>query len=190
MITVGLLVSNRCDSMIACIKKQLPAEKRVHIVPDARKVADMEQYISELADSGVQVVAADISGVPSACLGGLFFDVVIYDGMSGEPAGDKSALKHIHSKTIVISNGDDNIIPEFMSGSKLCAVTYGLSQKCSVTASCIDNCEGMSFNYCIQRNIPSVHGGEIEIGEHAVNIGGGSVNIYDALAAVTLGAVL
>jgi|GEM_PF-2757252 len=189
MITVGLLVSNRYDSMIACIKKHLSGKKHVHILPDAKKIADIEQYLAELEDGGVQVVLADISGVSSACLGGLFFDAVIYDGMSGEPAADKSALKHIHSKTIIISNGDDNIIPEFMSGTKLCAVTYGLSQKCSVTASCIDNCEGMSFNCCIQRNIPSVHGGEIEIGEYAVNIGG-SVNLYDALAAVTLGMIL
>jgi len=187
VITVGMLVSNRCESMIACIKKCLPDEIRVHVVPDAHKIADMERHVLALADGGVDTVIVDMSNIPP---GGLFFDVIIYDCMSGEPPADKSAAKYIHNGTIVISNGDDGIIPEFMNGTRLCAVTYGLSQKCSVTPSCIDTCDGLRFNCCIQRGIPAVSGAEIELGEYAAGIGGANVNIYDALAAVTLGMVL
>ena len=191
MIIIGVIVANRCDSMIACIKKVFGDVSRCYFISDAAKHESVTEHIFAIKNSGKEIcfICASNDDIVSELFSGVFFDVVIYDNMAGEDLQVKNIAKSIHPKTIVISNGDDKIIPEFMHGMKLCAVTYGLGQKCSITPSCIDTSDGMHFNCCIQRNIPSLNGGDIEIGENTIYIDGASINIYDALAAASVHAV-
>lgn len=188
MIVVGLYVANRGESIQSCIKKVFDDHIKTHFIPKLKKVKDIKQHISALADSKKDIcfVCVEPDDIQDSLLTGMFFDVIVYDNMAGEDMPTKALSKRIHPKTIVISNGDDGYIPEFLIGMKICAITYGLGQKCSVTPSCIDTGENLHFNCCVQRSLSSVSGNEIEVGERVITINGSNINVYDALAATIL----
>lgn len=185
---VALLVANRQQTLEAVIRRLFSdSGKKISIV-DTKKIRDLNTHLQLLDESGTDVAFVRIwdDGVEARLCSGLFFDVVVYDNMAAEEMRCKGISKNLHPKTIIVSNGDDSAIPEFAEGIKACVITYGLGQKCCVFPSCIDVGQDLRFNACIQRKFITLDGREVEVGEIVVELDGGNINIYDALAAVVL----
>ncbi|MCX7884778.1 MAG: Mur ligase family protein [Caloramator sp.] len=96
----------------------------------------------------------------------------------------QNLIKNIKEKGYIIFNSDsiqkidfkcDNIYP----------VTYGLNGKTTVTASSIDDIDGFSFSYCLQRAIFTLSNTIIQPFEKPVKFNGDSKDIYYYLASLT-----
>lgn len=193
MVLVALLVANRQQTMENVIKRLFSGSgKKISVVSDIHKIKDLNTHLQLLDESGTDIAFVrvwDAEGVCELC-SGVFFDVVIYDNMAGEAMHCRQLAKNIHPKTIVISNGDDAVVPDFMEGTKTCMIAYGLGQKCSVIPSAIDVGQDLRLNVCVQRSFLTLDGKEVEEGEIVVELDGGNCNVYDVLAATVVRLVL
>lgn len=192
MVLVALLVANRQQTMEAVIRRLFSGSgKRISIV-DTSKIHDLKTHLQLLDESGTDVAFVRVwdHGVEAQMCTGLFFDVVVYDNMAAEEMRCREISKNLHPKTMIVSNGDDAVLPAFAEGVKACVITYGLGQKSCVFPSCIDVGQDLRFNACIQRKFTTLDGKEVEEGEIVVELDGGNINIYDALAAVVLRVLL
>ncbi len=189
MLLAALLAVNRQDSIEGLIRQLFAkSDRKISIISDAAKVKNLKEHLKALGESGTDIAFIRLSPahMNNNLYSGIFFDAVLYDNMAGELLSTKPLSKHLHPKTVIVSNGDDAQIPDFVFGIKACVITYGLGQKCSVTPSCIDADANLRFNACIQRGIQALDGKELEAGETAMSVAGSSHNIYDALAAAVL----
>lgn len=104
--------------------------------------------------------------------------------VSGEQKGLQMATHYIKPNGYIILNSDsmDNID---LKCRDIYAVSYGLNGKATVTASSIDDVQGLSFNYYLQRAIPVMKKGVVQPFETPINLPGGPQDIYSCLAAFT-----
>lgn len=109
--------------------------------------------------------------------------------VSGEQMGLQKAIHYIRPNGYVILNSDsmDNIDLECRD---IYAVSYGLNGKATVTASSIDDVQGLSFNYYLQRAIPVMKRGVVQPFETPISLPGKPQDIYSCLAAYTCAIVL
>ena len=183
MIIAALLVFRRAEVIEALIKRELEGKKIV-FVGNIEKCANIKEYVEHLQKCGTDVVFFHLTdqNVSFTSFGDIFFDAVLYDNRTSETPNTKNLAKRLHSKSVVISNGDDSVIPDFIEGMKSCIITYGLGSKCSLTPSSIDDSEGLCFNLSVQRQFVTLCGGSVAIGEFKVEFEDEHINIYDALA--------
>lgn len=104
--------------------------------------------------------------------------------VSGEQTGLQKAIHCIKPDGYVILNSDsmDNIDLECRD---IYAVSYGLNGRATVTASSIDDVQGLSFNYYLQRAIPVMKRGVVQPFETPISFPGKPQDIYSCLAAYT-----
>lgn len=194
MVLAALLVAKREEAVEELIKRVFnESKKKIAIISDIKKIKNLKDHIDLLDESGTDIIFIRLSPKFSDMeprFFGVFFDVILYDNLAGEQMLTKPITKHLHPKTVIVSNGDDSNIPDFIRGVRARAITYGLGQKCSVTPSCMDTDNYLRFNVCVQRAIQTLDGKDIEVGEAAICIEGRGHNIYDALAAVVLRLIL
>jgi UDP-N-acetylmuramoyl-L-alanyl-D-glutamate--2,6-diaminopimelate ligase len=119
--------------------------------------------------------------------------VIITDGGYIEnTGGNRPPADYLYSllngRTVILNNDDQGAAGLLNKCSGAAAITYGLNKKAAVTASSIDICMNICFNYCVQKSFISRKGQRIEPFEMPVKLNAlGSHNIYDALAAITCG---
>ncbi len=70
------------------------------------------------------------------------------------------------------------------------AVSYGLNNKATVTASSIDDIQGLSFSYYLQRALPSMEKVIIQPFETPIRFSHETCDIYSCLAAYTCAIIL
>jgi len=104
--------------------------------------------------------------------------------VSGEQMELQKAIHYIRPNGYVILNSDsmDNIDLECR---EIYPVSYGLNGKATVTASSIDDVQGLSFNYYLQRAIPVMKKGVVQPFETPISLPGKPQDIYSCLAAYT-----
>lgn len=109
--------------------------------------------------------------------------------VSEENRGLQSAIHCIKPQGYIILNSDvlDNID---LKCRDVYAVSYGLNGKATVTASSIDDVQGLSFNYYLQRAIPVMKRGIVQPFETPISLLNEPQDIYSCLAAYTCVVVL
>lgn len=157
----------------------------------------LKRILAGTASKGLQngvPICIDTNAWDLFYLGNVGLDsVIITDGgYVDNNGGNRPPEDYLHSllngKTIIINNDDQGTARLLEHCSGAAAITYGLNKKAAVTASSIDICMNICFNYCVQRSFQSRKGKRIEPFEMPVKLNAfGSHNIYDALAAITCG---
>ena len=101
----------------------------------------------------------------------------------------KELFNKLSDKEIIVINADDENGLKLLGRNKYTPViTYGLSNRATITASSIDI---YNFNYCIQRTILTLSGEEIEASEYPITINlSDKYNIYNCLAVITCGLLI
>lgn len=117
-------------------------------------------------------------------------DVLVYDTMSDNDNWKANRLDNVNFKTILIINADISSPPPFTFGKTAYPITYGLNQKCSLTASSIDRSDGLKLTCSLQRSIISLNQKTIEPQEIKVHLTDQAANHYDVLATVCLMLIL
>lgn len=136
---------------------------------------NLEEWKKENKNSGYAIVQLFTGEVVPA-------DILVQ--VSGEQAGLQEAIYYIRPNGYVILNSDimDSID---LKCRDLYVISYGLNGKATVTASSIDDVQGLSFNYYLQRSVPVLKGGVEQPFETPVSIPGKPQDIYSCLAAYT-----
>ena len=94
-------------------------------------------------------------------------------------------VKCISHETRLIYNGDSSKSPIFIHPN---AISYGMGYNSEATASSIDTeFDGTSFVFCLQKEIASLGGNTIYVGEFRVSIANEHGGINSIIAAVTCG---
>ena len=119
------------------------------------------------------------------------FDIILHTNIQSDNLHNHNHMdleSYIHSKEklfnkltdkeIIVINADDENGLKLLGNNKYTPViTYGLSNRATITASSIDIYD---FNYCIQRTILTLSGKEIEASEYPININlSDKYNIYN-----------
>jgi UDP-N-acetylmuramoyl-L-alanyl-D-glutamate--2,6-diaminopimelate ligase len=109
--------------------------------------------------------------------------------VSEEQRGLQMAIHCIRPKGYIILNSDimDKID---LKCRDIYAISYGLNGKATVTASSIDDVQGLSFNYFLQRSITVMEKGVVQPFETPISLIWKPEEIYSCLAAYTCVIVL
>ncbi len=69
--------------------------------------------------------------------------------------------------------------------SEIYPITYGLNSKSTVTASSVNDIEGLEFSFCLQRNILSMGNEIIQPFEKPLKFEGDNMDLYDYISELT-----
>lgn len=119
----------------------------------------------------------------------LKIDIIILAGLNTKDYKNIFIRKMAKTTRYLIMNIDDEESINILDGEmKGLVITYGQNKKATVTISSLDLDGKIKFNFCIQREFPSVRGSIIEPLETPITIDGlGMSNVYHGLAAITFG---
>jgi UDP-N-acetylmuramoyl-L-alanyl-D-glutamate--2,6-diaminopimelate ligase len=100
----------------------------------------------------------------------------------------KKLFDSLNRNKIAIINVDDKHGIKLIEGNnRVLVLTYGLSNKATITASSLDISNDLNFNVCLQRGLTTIDGKEIEPIEFKINVNlMGRHNVYNALAATAV----
>lgn len=116
------------------------------------------------------------------------FDILIQTSLEKESLElieeIQNLIKNVKEKGYIIFNSDSIQKINFQCDN-IYAVTYGLNGKTTVTASSIDDIDGLSFSYCLQRAVFTVFDTIVQPFEKPVKLNGKYSDIYYYLAALT-----
>lgn len=156
MITIGILGSKGKSSVAEIISRELKKHGRQVFIIGTKSQSIRE--FSKLLNIEDICVIIEISreDLLEGNINKIKFDIIIQTSLYEESSGIleqiQILLSNIKEGGYFIFNSDsiqkinfkcDNIYP----------ITYGLNGKTTVTASSIDDMEGLSFSYCLQRAI-------------------------------------
>lgn len=104
--------------------------------------------------------------------------------VSGDQSRLQDAIHYIKPKGYAILNSDSMNKMDLYCRD-IYAVSYGFNSKATVTASSIDDVQGLSFSYYLQRAVPVIGKGIIQPFEIPISLSGETQDIHSCLAAYT-----
>lgn len=161
---------------------------------------DIYYYLNEMVKSNIKVVVMEVSshGLKSHRVHDIQFDIAIHTNIDRDHINfHRTVEDYILSKKLLFDNlppgklalmnvDDQNYVKLLEGNNHIVVITYGLSEKSSVTASSIDTDATSVFTLCLQRGLTTVSGVDIEPFEYPLHLNlYGTHNVYNALAAVT-----
>ena len=118
---------------------------------------------------------------------GLKFDIIL-ERFENSSVYDEDKIQElifkIKNKGYFIFNSD-YINKISFKCSEIYPITYGLNSKSTVTASSIDDMEGLEFSFCLQRNIVSMGNEIIQPFERPLKVEGENMDLYDYISVLT-----
>lgn len=156
--------------------------------------------VNKMVEEGIEVAVMEVSshGLKFNRAYGLDFDVAIHTNIAKDHLDfHQDYQDYINSKKIlfdslsrnkmaILNVDDENATKLVKDNNNALVITYGLSNKSTVTASSLEIKTRSNFILCIQRGITTLYGEEIEPLEFPLSINLiGKHNVYNALAAIT-----
>jgi UDP-N-acetylmuramate-alanine ligase len=188
MITIGILGSRGKSAVSQIIAEKLKSHgKEAYII---RTEEDSIMTFMGLILNKIDYVIIEISreDILGKHLSKIKFDILIQTALEEEPPEiiDKiqNIISNIKEEGYIIFNSDSIQSINFQC-EKIYPITYGLNGKTTVTASSLDDIEGLCFSYCLQRAIFTISNSLIQPFEKPVKVIGKSEEVYYYLAAIT-----
>lgn len=121
------------------------------------------------------------------------FDILIQTALDSEDdeiiSSIQELISNIKDNGYIIFNSD-SIQKINFECSGIYPVTYGLNGKTAVTASSIDDIDGLGFSYCLQRSIVTINGNLVQPFEKPLKTTGKALDVCYHLAACTCAVIL
>jgi UDP-N-acetylmuramyl tripeptide synthase len=188
MITIGVLGSRGKSAVAEAIRNVLKDHgKEVYIIGTSE---DSSKEFVDLILDKIDYVIIEISkeDILTKRLDKIKFDVLIQTALEQESEKlieeIQKLIGNIKENGYIIFNSDSIQKINFLC-DKVYPITYGLNRKNTVTASSIDDIEGLCFSYCLQRAIFTMSNTIVQPFDKPVKVNGKSDNVYYYLAAFT-----
>lgn len=188
MITIGILGSRGKSSVAEIVSRKLKKHgKQVFII--GTKEDSTKEFI-KLLYSEVDYAIIEISreDLLEGNINKIKFDIVIQTSLEEESEEVITQIQRILSN---IKEGgyfifnSDSIQKINFKCDKIYPVTYGLNGRTTVTASSIDDIEGLAFSYCLQRAIVTLSQNLVQPCEIPIQVKGTHNDVGYYLAAYT-----
>lgn len=188
MITIGI-IGSRGKSMVGkIIETELNRRgKRTYII---ETMQDSSSVFEGLINNDLDYIIIEISreDILKKKLGGITFDVIVQTSIENEEieliSEIQKLISNIKKEGYIIFNSDSIQKINFICDN-LYALTYGLNEKTTVTASSIDDVEGLCFSYCLQRVIFTIKGNIVQPFEKPIRVEGSYKDVAYFLAGYT-----
>lgn len=186
MITIGI-VGERGKSLIAnavdlCLEKY--GKTTCIIGSNNRCIGELEKLLC--SDIDYLIIVLSIDDIKEKSISNIKFNVIIqtFIDNSDDIKTGQDIISCIDDGGYYIFNPDSMLNINFQC-DRIYPITYGLNGKTTVTASSIDDIDGLCFSYCLQRSIVTVAGNLIQPFEKPLKTEGEYDNIGFLLAAYT-----
>lgn len=188
MVTIGILGSRGKSAVADIIEKELiKVGKGVYII--GTKEDSVKEFMKLFTDQ-IDYVIIEISreDILGKHLDKIKFDILIITTLKKENEellqSIQSLIKSIKENGYIIFDSD-SIQQINFTCDEVYPITYGLNGKTTVTASSIQEVDGLYFSYCLQRGIYTMKNSIIQSFEKPVKVIGNYDDVYYYLAAFT-----
>ncbi|TDT61073.1 Mur ligase family protein [Fonticella tunisiensis] len=188
MVTIGILGSRGKSAVAEIIEKELiKVGKGVYII--GTKEDSVKEFMKLFTDQ-IDYVIIEISreDILGKHLDKIKFDILIITTLKKENEellqSIQSLIKSIKENGYIIFDSD-SIQQINFTCDKVYPITYGLNGKTTVTASSIQEVDGLYFSYCLQRGIYTLTNSIVQSFEKPVKVIGNYDDVYYYLAAFT-----
>ncbi|CDF58499.1 Mur ligase family protein [Thermobrachium celere] len=151
---------------------------------------DSEESFFKLLTNNIEYVIIEISreDILNNRIKNIKFDVLIHTALEFENANliksYQNLICNLKENGYIILNADSIQKIEFVC-EKVYPITYGLNERTTVTASSIDDMNGLCFSFCLQRSIVTINGKLIQPFEKPLSLKGKYQDIYYYLASIS-----
>lgn len=187
MITIGVLGSQGKSTVAEIIRDQLAKHgERSYIIGTSE---DSSIKFFEILDTiDYAIIEVSREDILQKHLEKIKFDILIQTNIEQESEDLINEIQklicNVKENGYVIFNSDSIQKINFQC-DKIYPITYGLNGKTTVTASSIDDMQGICFSFCLQRAIVTVQNTLIQPFEQPVVMEGAYGDIYFLLPALT-----
>ena len=183
MIVIGIVSDNYRENLAKKLFNYLKKRGKTGVVIEKYSNTNYTQNSTELDYAIFDLKVDDINENNH----GLKFDIIL-ERFENSTVYDEDKIQElifkIKNKGYFIFNSD-YINKISFKCSEIYPITYGLNSKSTVTASSIDDMEGLEFSFCLQRNIVSMGNEIIQPFERPLKVEGENMDLYDYISALT-----
>lgn len=188
MITIGVLGSRGKSAVSGIINNGLIKQgKEVYVIGTKE---DSSREFEKLLSREIEYVIIEISreDILEKHLEKIKLDILIQTALEEETEELIEKIQRIIGSTkengYLIFNSDSIQKINFYC-ENVYPITYGLNGKTTVTASSIEDRQGLHFSYCLQRGIFTIDNSIVQPFEKPVSVEGNPEDVYYYLAAYT-----
>jgi UDP-N-acetylmuramoyl-L-alanyl-D-glutamate--2,6-diaminopimelate ligase len=193
MITIGILGSKGKSNVAELIESNMKKHNKISCIIGTHQETYSE-FVKLLFDEiDYAIIEISREDIIQGALGRIIFDIIIETSLENENneliEDIQGGIEQIREGGYIIFNSDSVQKINFQC-DKIYPITYGLNGKTTVTASSIDDFDGLRFSYCLQRTLFTITGSIIQPFEIPAKVDGEYEEIYYHLASLTCSLIL